>query len=165
MAEKYREEERRIALALAELSKSSRPNLSALARKYDVPIYRLRRRAAGKASKSTRPKTNQKLTPEQLRALELYIKRLDDLGQPPLLPMWRSAAEFIQKQTSPPGTVLEPLGRDFFKRYKAANPHIKKIKQKPKELNRIVSQEREVIIEYFQKYEDICREYGILPCD
>ena len=125
MAEKYKEEERRIALALTELSESSQPNLSALARKYDVPIHRLRRRAAGRASRSTRPKTNQKLTPEQLRALELYIKRLDDLGQPPLLPMWRSAAEFIRKQTSLPGTVLEPLGRDFFKRYKAANPYIK----------------------------------------
>ena len=95
MAKKYREEERWIALALAKLSKSSRPNLSALARKYDVPIYRLRRRAAGKASKSTRLKTNQKLTPEQLRALELYIKRLDNLGQPPLLLIWRSTVEFI----------------------------------------------------------------------
>ena len=55
------------------------------------------------------PKTNQKLTPEQLHALELYIKRLDTLGQPPLLPMWRSAAEFIWKKSSPPGTILKPL--------------------------------------------------------
>ena len=47
MAEKYGEEERRIAFALAELSESSQPNLSALVRKYDVPIHRLRRRAAG----------------------------------------------------------------------------------------------------------------------
>ena len=47
MAEKYGEEERQIALALAELSESSQPNLSALARKYGVPIHRLRRRAAG----------------------------------------------------------------------------------------------------------------------
>ena len=87
MAEKYKEEERRIALALTEFSESLQPNLNALARKYDVSIHRLRRRATGKASKTTRPKTNQKLTPEQLRTLELYIKRLDALGQPSLLPM------------------------------------------------------------------------------
>ncbi|KAF2174343.1 hypothetical protein K469DRAFT_717480, partial [Zopfia rhizophila CBS 207.26] len=31
-------------------------------------------------SKSTRQKTNQRLTPAQLKALELYIKRFDDLG-------------------------------------------------------------------------------------
>jgi hypothetical protein len=37
MAEKYGEKERRITLALAELSESSQPNLSVLARKYDVP--------------------------------------------------------------------------------------------------------------------------------
>ena len=49
--------------------------------------------------------------------------------------------------------------------YKAANPHIKKIKQKPKELNRVVSQEREVMIEYFWIYKDIYRKYSILPCD
>jgi hypothetical protein len=165
MAEKYKEEERRIALALTEFSESLQPNLNALAQKYDVPIHRLRRRAVGKASKTTCPKTNQKLTPEQLRALELYIKRLDALGQPPLLPIWRSATEFIQKKTSSPGTILKPLGHDFFKRYEAANTHIKKMKQKPKELNRVVSQEREVIIEYFRKYEDICRMHGILPCD
>ena len=47
MAEKYGEKEHRITLALAELSESSQPNLSALARKYDVPIHHLRRRAAG----------------------------------------------------------------------------------------------------------------------
>ena len=41
MAEKYKEEERRIALALTEFSESLQPNLNALARKYDMPIHRL----------------------------------------------------------------------------------------------------------------------------
>ena len=47
MAEKYGEKESQIALALAELSESLQPNLSALARKYGMPIHCLRRRAAG----------------------------------------------------------------------------------------------------------------------
>ncbi|KAF2190328.1 hypothetical protein K469DRAFT_699948 [Zopfia rhizophila CBS 207.26] len=43
------------------------------------------RRSKNPSSRSTRQKTNQKLTPAQLKALELYIKCLDDLGQPSLV--------------------------------------------------------------------------------
>ena len=42
MAEKCKEEERRITFALTELSESLQPNLNALARENDMPIDRLR---------------------------------------------------------------------------------------------------------------------------
>ncbi|KAF2189001.1 hypothetical protein K469DRAFT_552558, partial [Zopfia rhizophila CBS 207.26] len=97
---------------------------------FDVDYRQLLRRSKNPSSKSTRQKTNQRLTPAQLKALELYIKRLDDLGQPPLVEMWRAAAERIRILSSPPSTVLKPLGRDFFKRYQAANPRVRRVKQK-----------------------------------
>ena len=116
--------------ALAEAPKNSKFNLAALARKYACNYRMLQRMRDGSNSKSTRPRTNQRLTEEQKTALELYIFRLDEIGQPPLIPMWRAAAERIRILTSPPGTVLTPLGRDFFVQYLENNPHIKKIKQK-----------------------------------
>jgi hypothetical protein len=133
MADDYRSEEARIELALRHISDQTSFNLSEVARLYDVNHQKLRRRVAGRGSKSTRLPTNQQLNPAQLKALELYIHRLDLLGQPPLILMWRAAAEHIRRSTTPPEeyALLQPLSRDYFVRYLRRNPHVKKVRQKP----------------------------------
>jgi len=40
------------------------------------------------------------MNPAQLAAIELYMKRIDDIGMPSLNPQWRGAAERIRKLTS-----------------------------------------------------------------
>jgi hypothetical protein len=72
-----------------------------VARIYSVDLQRLRRCVKASQSRSTRTKTNQKLTEAQIKAVKLYIYRLDLIGQPPLLSMVRAAAELIQYSTTP----------------------------------------------------------------
>src|SRR4051812_7396775 len=100
MAEDYRKEEARIEIALRHISTKTSYNLAEVARMYDVGYKKLQRRVAGRGSKSTRPPTNQQLNLAQLKALELYIHRLDLLGQPPLISIWRAAAEHIWSSTT-----------------------------------------------------------------
>jgi hypothetical protein len=63
MADDYRSEEARIELALRHISDQTSFNLSEVARLYDVNHQKLRRRVAGRGSKSTRLPTNQQLNP------------------------------------------------------------------------------------------------------
>ncbi|KAF2185464.1 hypothetical protein K469DRAFT_631977, partial [Zopfia rhizophila CBS 207.26] len=79
--------------------------------------------------------------------------------------MWRAAAERIQTLSSPPGTILKPLGRDFFKRYQAANPRVRRVKQKPQELTRVISQEQDVIEDHFWEYKQVVDKLGLQPED
>ncbi|KAF2184501.1 hypothetical protein K469DRAFT_709288, partial [Zopfia rhizophila CBS 207.26] len=161
----YQKMEAQIALALKWMSTKTSYKLTDVAAMFGVPYDRLKRRRRSPTSKSTRQKTNQRLTPAQLKALELYIKRLDDLGQPPLVDMWRAAAERIRTLLSPPGTILKPLGRDFFKRYQAANPRVRRVKQKPQELARVSSQEQDVIEDHFWEYKQVVDKLGLQPKD
>ncbi|KAF2002860.1 hypothetical protein P154DRAFT_520627 [Amniculicola lignicola CBS 123094] len=129
---------------------------------YRVDYRRLQRRVKGVPSQSARPPTNQRLDPTQLAALELYIKRLNNISMPPLIFIWRAAAEQIRQATTPPGTILLPLGRDFFKRYIAMNSNkIRKIKQKSKDIERVVSQERDIVKDFFTKYREAIEKLSI----
>ncbi|KAF2186053.1 hypothetical protein K469DRAFT_707225 [Zopfia rhizophila CBS 207.26] len=96
MEDTYLQHEDRIQRALKHLSTKASYNLSTVARMFGVDLQRLRRRVKGINSRSTRPKVNQKLNcyrgrshgnmnSYQIKALELYIYRLDLIGQPPLL--------------------------------------------------------------------------------
>jgi hypothetical protein len=73
----YKKHKQLIALALKHQSTKTAYNLSAEARLFNVDVQRLRRRMNATNSKSTRLPTNQQLNPTQLKALELYIDRLD----------------------------------------------------------------------------------------
>ncbi|KAF2188116.1 hypothetical protein K469DRAFT_703572, partial [Zopfia rhizophila CBS 207.26] len=135
----YQKMEAQIALALKWMSTKTSYKLTDVAAMFGVPYDHLKRRRRSPTSKSTRQKTNQRLTPAQLKALELYIKRLDDLRQPPLVDMWRAAAERIQTLSSPPGTILKPLG--------------------------LISQEQDVIEDHFWEYKQVVDKLGLQPKD
>ncbi|KAF2185113.1 hypothetical protein K469DRAFT_708395 [Zopfia rhizophila CBS 207.26] len=136
----YQKMEAQIALALKWMSTKTSYKLTDVAAMFGVPYDHLKRRRRSPTSKSTRQKTNQRLTPAQLKALELYIKRLDDLRQPPLVDMWRAAAE-------------------------PANPRIRRVKQKSQELTRVISQEQDVIEDHFWEYKQVVDKLGLQPKD
>ena len=76
----YKEVESRIQKVLEDIQKSEKkPNLKDYSRKYHVPYDRLVRRYHGKASKSTRQRTNQRLDNTQVKALKGFIKRCNNL--------------------------------------------------------------------------------------
>jgi hypothetical protein len=60
---------------------------------------------------------------------------------------------------------LEPLGRDYFQRYITTNPHIYKIKQKSKDIDRIVAQQIEEISKFFEVFLETIIKYGVQPSD
>ncbi|KAH8726244.1 hypothetical protein GQ44DRAFT_190840 [Phaeosphaeriaceae sp. PMI808] len=92
-----------IQAAIASLSPHEIPNISKLAREFNVPRVprkRLGARLKGRATRGERPPTNQRMTDAQILALELYVARLDAIGQPPLISQLRAAAESIQSLTT-----------------------------------------------------------------
>jgi hypothetical protein len=77
----YLEIEANIALALASRDfDTERVNLTALAKEYDVPYLRLKARANGRRSRSTREPTNRALNNEQEAALIIWLQRCDEIG-------------------------------------------------------------------------------------
>jgi hypothetical protein len=73
----YNQEESEIAKALSLVSKHPQPNLTALARQFNVPYDRLRRRYLGKPSRSTRKRAGKKLTELQESEILKQISQLD----------------------------------------------------------------------------------------
>jgi hypothetical protein len=80
MPEKYAEIEGRIEQACEKLYQCSNPNISAVAREFEVPRSRLQARWNGRQSKQQRPAANKKLTDAQELAVCLYLDRLDAIG-------------------------------------------------------------------------------------
>jgi hypothetical protein len=76
----YDEHKAGIVLALKHISTKTTYVVAHIARLFNVDVQRLRRRVKSPYSKKTRPPTNQQLNPAQLKALELYIHRLNLLG-------------------------------------------------------------------------------------
>ena len=76
MASKYQEEENRISMALEVYQRDKNRKLSALARDFAVPYYRLRRRAQGVSSKIGNQNRPRLLTEAQEQAIVRTIDQL-----------------------------------------------------------------------------------------
>jgi hypothetical protein len=113
----YNEEETRVLEAVAELELQKKPNFSAAARKYRVPIGRVRRRFFGSSSKIDTGGCNKVLSDAQEQALCLYIDRLDELGAPIRQHMLAKAANSILKDTGIHRKVGPRKASRFLKRH------------------------------------------------
>jgi hypothetical protein len=167
MSDDYFLQEARIQEALAQIPINSTPKFTYLANLHNVLRKHLCARWNGWPSRRERKPTNQCLNEVQIKALELYVQRLDALGQSPLIPQLRAAAESIQRQTTPmpERLLLTPHGRDFFTRFVRNNPRFSKVRQKPQETACVFSQEREVYGKHFAVLSKIICSKGILPED
>ena len=83
MSESYKDIEERVLRALDTLKEQENTNIAKTAREFDVPKARLYRRWKGVKSRSTRPRTNSRLSDEQEKALCRYIDILIELDTPP----------------------------------------------------------------------------------
>jgi len=159
----YTEIESRIQRALAAIQASGeKPNLTQYASDFAVLYDRLRRRYKGKASKSTRPRTNQRLNQDQIAALKTYIQRCDSLRASALYFQIHHAAERILKLSDP----LElPLRKHWVTEFLRLNSDCHLVKQKSKDIQRTAAQESVVFKDYFTKYQRLKDELGIMDQD
>jgi hypothetical protein len=109
---------------ISSLDPYKKHNITRLARDHQVPRKRLQARINGRATRSERTPTHQRMTNTQILALELYVTRLNAIGQPPLIPQLRAAAESIRRLTTPEPErgLLTDLGRDFFTGFVQVHP-------------------------------------------
>jgi len=133
MANAYQQTENRISQCISDHPLHGFPNISLLAREYNVPYPRLYSRYHGRQSKSDRPAPNKKLDSAQELALSELIRRRDYMGSPMRIPEVEKAANSILKEchsdpSTPPTTVGEHWSRrwldnehpEFYKRKEKA---------------------------------------------
>ena len=91
-----------------------RVNIAKLAREHGVSYPRLRRRIAGRASKTTRGHPNRRLDPAQYSALYEQIDRFDDTGAPLSAQDVRKAADAIlERDHTDPTTAPPKVSRNW----------------------------------------------------
>ena len=160
----YKAVEGRVQEALEALESSPKTSLAVLARQFDVPYYRLYRRARGAQSKSSRPAPNIRLNATQDLALKAYIDRCDQLGMPALIPQLVGAAQRILDLEHPSGQA-PALGKDWVARWLKANPDCRRKNQRQQELNRIASNTVEAYTSHFDALRKVLDKYVIQPQD
>jgi hypothetical protein len=109
MPSNYSEIEQRIERAMEDLHEQERPNLAKTARRYAVPLKRLRNRWNNIPSKQDLNNKLPKLSPEQDLALIHTLDRLDKCELSARVPMLISIANGILKRAhlgnTPPPTI------------------------------------------------------------
>jgi hypothetical protein len=137
MPDSYSDIETRVLKACEIAQGQKKPNISALARQFDVPYQRLRARIHGRATRSTRPISTKTLDDIQEKALIRWIRQLDSLYTPPTPAMIeRTANQILQRnmENEPPHTVGNAWVYRFIKRLP---DEFKLVKQKPKDKTRL----------------------------
>jgi hypothetical protein len=158
MATNYLLQEEQIARAVKELKQQEFPNISATARKFDVPYQRLKRRFHGGHSKSTRPPTNRKLNSDQEYALKESIKRLDHIGVNLRVRDVATTANSILERNKQPLTAT----RHWAKNYLARNKDLHVVKQKPIEPARKETHSTiDPIFTGFEQLHEVVEKHGI----
>ena len=114
------------------------------ARQFFVPYPHLYARLKRRDS---RPRTNLRLTEEQNQALQEYVHRCDALNSPALVPQLLDVAERILKQSEPEAA---PFGKNWITRFLRRNPHLRRVRQKPQELERVAADEIPVYKKQFR---------------
>ena len=160
----YRAIETRINDALEFMQRVEGATIAEAARECDVPYSRLRARVAGRQTRSGRPKNNQRLTSDQEEALNIYLRRLDQIGLCARLPFVHNAVNSILARSHTDPTTSPPkIGEHWVRRWRARNPNWFKVKQKPLDLVRAAAQDIVDIEEWFASFKATCDEEGILP--
>ena len=157
----YSEQEDLITKAIDALDDGIFPSAASAARHYGLKPRRLQLRLAGSQSKSTRPRTNTRLTTFQEQALCDYIDRLDHIEHSIRVKHIRGAAEFMLRITSDPESPPPPLGKDWVTRFIKRYPRYFKRKQKPLSVERKNAHDVECIREAYNAFRRRVEEKGV----
>jgi len=165
--EPYNDTEVRIEAAMTFIQSSSDnyPNLTAIARTYEIPVSRLRGRLQGCPSRHERPGTNLKLTEDQELAMCQYLDRLDSIGTSAPQQIVAGCANAILQYGHIGEGAAPVVGSHWAPRVLARHPEYHIRKQCSIDINRKNAHDPESIRAWFEKYCLICEDYNIEPCD
>ena len=161
----YADVEKHIQKALTALSENPKLNVAAAARQFVVPSDRLRARRKGRQSRMDRNGPGERLNLDQQKALEAYLKRCDELDMPALGPQLIHAAQGMIDRALPPGVESTPLSKNWLPRYLNRHPHMRRTKQKTKEIDRSACEVLELYERHFRDFKKVVDENGIPPGD
>ncbi|KID93241.1 transposase, partial [Metarhizium majus ARSEF 297] len=154
------EVEIRVAEAIQFIEENPGAKLRAVARNFDVPRSRLRRRQQGVSAREGHPATNTKLSREEEVALCNYIDRLDRANFAVRAEFITDAANYILKErassTAPPEFVGKLWTTRFIQRHQYG-----KCLQTKLDSNRKASEDIERTLIYFKELRDAIEGYGI----
>ena len=93
------------------------------------------------------------------------MKRCDDMDMPALGPQLIHAAQSMIDRSLAPGEESTPLSKNWLPRYLKRHPHMRRTKQKTKEIDRSACEELAIYEKHFQDFKKEVEEKGILPGD
>lgn len=109
--------EARIQEAVLAYQQKSEPNISSIAREFQVPYQRLRHRLQGIKAQKGLPGQHHKLSDAQETALCRYIDRLDRINLSIQNELVRDAANHILSETTLPGKTPPVVGINWVTRF------------------------------------------------
>src|SRR5271155_3681519 len=133
-------EEQRIAKAIKDIQDGTHKSTAAAARAWHVPYDKLLRRSQGMHSVESNGGHNKTLSPEQEKALLLYIDRCEERGRPCEHKHIEAAANSILRASDSPRLVSRGWTSRFIKRTK-----VYKHRTKPLSAQRKAAQKRDDI--------------------
>ena len=165
--EPYNDIEVRIEAAITFIQSSSDnyPNLTAIARTYEISVSTLQGRLQGRQSRQERPGTNLKLTEDQELAVYQYLDRLDSIGTSAPQQMVAGCPNAILQYGHIGEGAAPVVGSHWASRFLARHPEYHIRKQRSIDINRKNAHDPESIRALFEKYRLICKDYNIEPCD
>ena len=151
----YGEIEGHIEKALSAMQDDLELTCAEVARQFFVPYPHLYARLKQRDSKITWPRTNLRLTEESPPRVRPSLWRVKFTA---LFPQLLDAAERILKQSEPEAA---PLGKNWITHYLWRNPHLRWVRQKLQELERVAANEIPVYKKHFREFKAIVNEKGI----
>ena len=155
MPDSYAVVQLRIQEALESIAPGTKPVITRLAAEFNVPYDQLLNRYNGIKPKDSH---SYALTDHEEQALHQYIQRLDGLGMSCRRPMLVRAADSILRER--PGPIRR-VGNHWPTRFLKRNPQYHTRKQKPLAAQRKNAHKSEAILDWYQRFQSKCQEFGI----
>lgn len=166
MSNSYFAIEERIQAALASRDPSKKINYRKLARIFDVPYQRLLARSKGRLSRSQRSSATFKLDKNQHKALRDWITVLDTLGAHARLETIVSSANAIIAVSYGSSAQTPPrVDRRWATAWVSRQKDLFKVREQRLDVQRSLSHNPDVIIEWFRGLQSLIMEFGIDPAD
>jgi len=158
--------EARIQRAIEKMSEEEKPNIAATAREMELPEHRLRARWKGRQSRHARIAPNRKLSQDEELALCQYLNRLDEIGVPARYRQIGSYANEILARAHTDSSIPVPtVSHMWTRRFLERHPEYLIRKQKTLDVKRKQAHNRDDLYYWFERYQKIRDERGILPTD
>jgi hypothetical protein len=158
--------ESRIQDALNYIAKNPGAKVATVAREFDVPRSRLRRRQSGIGPETSRPPTNTKLSAPEEVALCRYIDRLDGINLAVRPAFVTDAANHILRSRASRAEQDHPpvVGQNWTSRFIKRHGYLKQWQRKLN-ANRQKAEQPAAVAEYFDKLLAVLGDKGVDPED